>query len=120
MIDQTHLIERFDLDAVKPVPSRVRELDSLALALHQMSLGLSAFRKYIATDLVRGLLDRGVEAKLGGAWVSLSNCSVGSPRRRAMTRSPTSSTHASPVLMPFPFSPCLNAALEPWPPAMVR
>lgn len=66
MIDQTHLIERFDLDAVKPVPSRVRELDSLALALHQMSLGLSAFRKYIATDLVRGLLDRGVEAKLGG------------------------------------------------------
>ena len=66
MIDQTHLIERFELDAVKPVPSRVRELDSLALALHQMSLGLSAFRKYIATDLVRGLLDRGVEAKLGG------------------------------------------------------
>lgn len=66
MIEQTHLIERFELDAVQPVPSRVRELDSLSGALQQMSLGLSAFRKYIATDLVRGLLDRGVEAKLGG------------------------------------------------------
>lgn len=66
MIDQTHLIERFELEAVQPVSSRVRELDSLATALQQMSLGLSAFRKYIATDLVRGLLDRGMEAKLGG------------------------------------------------------
>jgi adenylate cyclase len=66
MIEQTHLIERFDLDAVRRVPSRVKELDSLATALQQMSLGLSAFRKYIATDLVRGLLDHGVEAKLGG------------------------------------------------------
>lgn len=66
MIDQTRQIEKFDLEAAKPVHTRVTELDSLSVALQQMAQGLGSFRKYISTDLVRGLLAQGMKAQLGG------------------------------------------------------
>ncbi|MCC7049115.1 MAG: hypothetical protein IT562_20545 [Alphaproteobacteria bacterium] len=66
MIEQTRLIERFDLNAVRPIDTRIKEIASLSGALVQTSRGLAAFRKYIATDLVRDLLAKGVGARLGG------------------------------------------------------
>jgi len=66
MIEQTRQIEKFDLEAAKPIHTRVSELDSLSVALQQMAHGLGSFRKYISTDLVRGLLAQGMKAQLGG------------------------------------------------------
>lgn len=66
MIEQTRQIEKFDLEAAKPIHTRVTELDSLSMALQQMAHGLGSFRKYISTDLVRGLLAQGMKAQLGG------------------------------------------------------
>ncbi|MEQ8698463.1 MAG: cache and HAMP domain-containing protein, partial [Bauldia litoralis] len=64
--DQTRHISNFELDRVRYLPSRIREIDSLALAVERMSRGLGSFRKYLPTALVRTLLDQGIEAEPSG------------------------------------------------------
>ena len=65
-------IESFRLDQVVRVPSRLHEFDSLSSALLQMSVGLSSFRKYMPTELVRTLVSQGIEAKPGGNQETLT------------------------------------------------
>lgn len=52
-------VSRFELDDVGYVPSRLVEFDDLSLGLTKMATGLSAFGKYIPTELVRQLLAKG-------------------------------------------------------------
>ncbi len=59
-------VERFELDRIERRPSWLTELDTLSTALTRVAVGLSAFAKYIPTDLVRMLIAEGVEAKPGG------------------------------------------------------
>jgi adenylate cyclase len=66
IVAQLKHIESFELDAMTRTSSPLRELENLSAALTQMSRGLSSFRKYIPTALVRTLVARGVEARPGG------------------------------------------------------
>jgi adenylate cyclase len=59
-------IESFSLAKVKHIPTWLAELDDLSLALKRMARSLSAFGLYIPTELVRQLIERGVEPKPGG------------------------------------------------------
>lgn len=65
-------VEAFALEQVRRHPSRLREIASLSGAIAEMAAGLSAFRKFIPADLVRGLLRQGVEASPGGSVRELS------------------------------------------------
>jgi len=65
-------IESFDLEDVRHIPSRLRELDDLSGALTQMSRGLASFQKYMPTALVRTLVSRGIEARPGGHQETLT------------------------------------------------
>lgn len=65
-------VEAFALEQVRRHPSRLREIASLSGAIAEMAAGLSAFRKFIPADLVRGLLRQGVEASPGGSVQELS------------------------------------------------
>ena len=60
-------VERFELDEVKRHRSRLTELENLSGAIADMAGGLAAFRKYIPADLVRTLVNEGIEPKPGGA-----------------------------------------------------
>jgi adenylate cyclase len=55
IVAQLKHIESFELDAMTRTSSPLRELENLSAALTQMSRGLSSFRKYIPTALVRTL-----------------------------------------------------------------
>jgi adenylate cyclase len=63
---QLHHIEEFRLDQIQHVPSSLKELDNLSLALIQMAQGLTSFKKYLPTELVRTLVSQGIEARPGG------------------------------------------------------
>lgn len=72
VVGELRHVEAFALEAVRRHPSRLREIGSLSGAIAEMASGLSAFRKFIPTDLVRGLLRQGVEAKPGGTLQELT------------------------------------------------
>ena len=72
MIEQTTLMERFDLKSVRQVPSRIRELDGLSGALVRMAHGLGSFRRYLPADLVGQLMAQGVTAEVGGERRTMS------------------------------------------------
>ena len=59
-------LEDFGLDRVKPVPSRLAEIDRLSDATQRMATSLGSFAKFIPTELVRTLFAQGVEARPGG------------------------------------------------------
>ena len=59
-------VQRFELEAIRRHPSRLKELDDLSRVIASMATGLSAFRKYLPADLVRTLIAEGVEARPGG------------------------------------------------------
>jgi adenylate cyclase len=63
---QLRHIEGFRLDQIQYVPSPLRELDNLSTALIQMAQGLTSFKKYLPTELVRTLVSQGIEAQPGG------------------------------------------------------
>jgi adenylate cyclase len=58
-------VQRFELERVAYHPSSLVEMDNLSRAIADMAGGLSAFKKYIPSDLVRTLITEGVEAKPG-------------------------------------------------------
>ena len=60
-------VERFELDEVKRHRSRLTEIENLSSAIADMAGGLSAFRKYLPADLVRTLVNEGIQPKPGGA-----------------------------------------------------
>jgi adenylate cyclase len=59
-------VERFQLDRVRRLSNWLAELDDLSAALKRMTTGLSAFGRYIPTELVRDLIAQGVEPRPGG------------------------------------------------------
>ena len=59
-------IERFDVERISRRPSRLSELANLSAATASMAAGLSAFRKYVPTDLVRMLVAEGIKTEPGG------------------------------------------------------
>jgi adenylate cyclase len=67
-----HALEDFGLDRVKPVPSRLAEIDRLSDAMQRMATSLGSFAKFIPTELVRTLFAQGVEARPGGETRELS------------------------------------------------
>jgi adenylate cyclase len=64
---ETREIGRFKLAARPPVPSRIREISTLATAVEEMKTGLRSFQKYVPSDIVRQLIESGQEAELGGS-----------------------------------------------------
>jgi adenylate cyclase len=64
--DNLRALEDFGLDRVRPVPSRLAEIDRLSDATQRMATSLGSFAKFIPTELVRTLFAQGVEAKPGG------------------------------------------------------
>ena len=65
-------IERFDVEQVSRRPSRLKELENLSAATASMAAGLSAFRKYVPTDLVRMLVAEGIKTQPGGETKQIS------------------------------------------------
>ncbi|WP_247748025.1 adenylate/guanylate cyclase domain-containing protein [Ruegeria sp. R13_0] len=65
-------IERFDVEQVSRRPSRLVELENLSAATASMAAGLSAFRKYVPTDLVKMLVAAGVKSQPGGETKQIS------------------------------------------------
>lgn len=59
-------ISQFKLHDLKQQPALISEIDHLSQAVHQMGMGLNAFRKYLPLALVKKLIHSGIEAKLGG------------------------------------------------------
>jgi adenylate cyclase len=60
---QLRHIEAFHPERVRPVPSRLSELDNLSAALARMGQGLESFRRYLPGELVRTLVAQGVAAR---------------------------------------------------------
>src|SRR4029077_20770682 len=48
-------VERFELEKVERHPSRLTELDALSNVIANMATGLTAFRKYLPSDVVKNL-----------------------------------------------------------------
>jgi adenylate cyclase len=65
-------IANFRLDRVEPVPSGLREFDSLSNVIVHTATSLASFAKYMPTELVRTLVSKGIEAKPGGEHENLT------------------------------------------------
>jgi adenylate cyclase len=63
---QLRQVERFSLDSVAHMPTFLAELNDFSEALKRMAGGLSAFLKYMPLDVVRPLVDSGIEPRPGG------------------------------------------------------
>src|SRR5579863_1337280 len=72
VVDELGHVERFELDQVRRHPSRLAELENLSNAIADMAAGLAAFRKYIPADLVKMLVNEGIEPHPGGSIRSLT------------------------------------------------
>src|SRR5829696_7017250 len=58
--------ESFALGKVRHIPTPLRELDDLSAALKRMAGSLKAFGLYVPADIVRSLIQQGVDPKPGG------------------------------------------------------
>jgi adenylate cyclase len=72
LAQQLHAIERFELDAVSHTPTALTELNDFSIALKRMSSGLSAFARFMPLDVVRPLIDGGIEPKPGGKLTDIT------------------------------------------------
>lgn len=59
-------IENFSLSMVRYVPTVLRELDELSAALRRMAGSLKSFGLYVPADIVRTLIEQGVDPEPGG------------------------------------------------------
>ncbi len=66
IVEDLSRVERFDTEKITRRPSKLRELSNLSAATANMAAGLSAFRKYVPTDLVRMLVAEGIKTQPGG------------------------------------------------------
>lgn len=72
VVEDLRAVESFELAHIAKRHSWLVEFDRLSTALVRMATGLSAFAKYIPTDLVRTLVTEGIEARPGGEMKSLT------------------------------------------------
>lgn len=66
LIQETSKIKNFDLEGNEIVQSRVKEIILLSEAIQTMKTGLRAFKRYVPSNLVKQLIRRGENARLGG------------------------------------------------------
>lgn len=66
LAEEMDKVRRFDLDSDVQVNSRITEIQDMSRQLDNMKRGLRAFRKYVPNDLVRELIELGVDAEIGG------------------------------------------------------
>jgi class 3 adenylate cyclase len=59
-------IESFSLGRVRYLPTALKELDELSAALKRMAGSLKAFGLYVPAEIVRALIQKGIEPKPGG------------------------------------------------------
>jgi adenylate cyclase len=69
---QLRQVERFSLDTVAHMPTFLAELNDFSQALKRMAGGLSAFVKYMPLDVVRPLVDGGIEPRPGGKLTEIT------------------------------------------------
>jgi adenylate cyclase len=72
LAQQLHAVERFELDSVSHTPTVLVELNDFSVALKRMSSGLSAFARFMPLDVVRPLVDGGIEPKPGGKLTDIT------------------------------------------------
>ncbi len=71
--NQADLITNFNLEPPeKTIKSGIREIKELQNAINRMRTSLSSFGKFVPKNLVRKLIDKGVEVKVGGKVKKLS------------------------------------------------
>lgn len=64
---QLAAVEHFELQSVSHQPTFLAELDDFSQALKRMAVGLSAFARYMPLDVVRPLVEGGIDPKPGGS-----------------------------------------------------
>lgn len=69
---ETEKIKHFDLDGDTIIQSRIKEINEIAHDIYSMKSGLRSFGKYVPADLVRQLIERGEDAKIGGSRKQLA------------------------------------------------
>jgi len=72
IVEDLSKVERFDVEQISRRPSKLLELENLSTATENMAAGLSAFRKYVPTDLVRMLVAEGIKTQPGGEIKQIS------------------------------------------------
>jgi adenylate cyclase len=72
LADNSERIARLDLEGGTRVQSHLREVSLLAGAQERMRAALDSFARYVPSDVVRELLERGDAARLGGSRQTLS------------------------------------------------
>lgn len=72
IVEDLSKVERFDIEQIERRPSKLSELANLSAATANMAAGLSAFRKYVPTDLVRTLVSEGIHTQPGGEMKQIS------------------------------------------------
>lgn len=71
LVHETERIKNFHFGS-KKIMSIIKEVDSLANAIHSMKMNLRAFQKYMPANLVRKLIKTGEDIQVGGEKKTLS------------------------------------------------
>lgn len=66
LVAHSQRLQRLETDQEVSVHSRLKEVDQLADAQENMRRALDSFARYVPTEVVRELLDRGEAAEIGG------------------------------------------------------
>lgn len=66
VIEQTRLVQQFELGSVKNVQTNIAELHNLSTSIYRMAQGLDNFGRFIPLDLVKTLISQGVRAEICG------------------------------------------------------
>lgn len=69
---QADKITNFELGSVEEVRSGIKELQKLQNSISRMRKSLLSFSKFVPKSLVRKLIDKGIEVKIGGSKKQLS------------------------------------------------
>ncbi|MCX7342533.1 MAG: adenylate/guanylate cyclase domain-containing protein, partial [Proteobacteria bacterium] len=69
---QADRITNFDLGAVDGVKSGIKEIQKLQDSISRMRKSLISFAKFVPKNLVKKLLDKGIEVKIGGTKKQLT------------------------------------------------
>ncbi|MCK3780232.1 adenylate/guanylate cyclase domain-containing protein [Ensifer sesbaniae] len=82
---QLRAVERFALENVRHHPTFLAELNDFSQALKRMSVGLSAFARYMPLDVVRPLVEGSIEPKPGGELCEITVLFADLPGFTALT-----------------------------------
>jgi len=72
LAEQANKITTFDLTDVPEVQSGIIEIQKLQSSITRMRHSLSSFAKFVPTGLVRKLIDKGIDVKVGGKTKQLT------------------------------------------------